>query len=411
MQKIIEAKEHVLAFLREIPLSNNTIKHYKRYLQSSVVAFCEANSIVDFSDDVMQAYAEEQMSKANNGEISVSVMVRHRKAAAMLADCMQGRQLVWEHKVFKGRKLCHQFEKSLNDFETYISQSLAHRTVQRYIGVARQFYAFVEQEKDNDLGKLTSNTIKDFIASVAPKNSASMQNIMGAIKKLTHFLTDNGNATISDEWKLFNPVPRRRKLLPCFTDKEVDAILASIDRSTPVGKRDYAIVMLALWAGFRCVDIVNLKKLDIDWNRNAINVIQQKTKVSIRAELPTKAGNALADYILNGRPETDSPYIFVRHNRPYCRISDSAGRDVMARCLSVAGIYHEAWDGKSFHALRRTFGTRLIRGGTPISFVSEMLGHKNPNSAVHYISLDTDGLRECCLDISMFTAKNGGGLI
>jgi len=93
MQKIMEAIECVLAFLRKIPLSSSSssIKQYKIYLRSSIVPYCEANCIGSFSDDEMQAYAEEQMAMAKNGEFSRSTMIHRRKAAALLADCMQGR--------------------------------------------------------------------------------------------------------------------------------------------------------------------------------------------------------------------------------------------------------------------------------------------------------------------------------
>lgn len=408
MQKITEAIECVLAFLQKIPLSNSSIKQYKIYLRSSIVPYCEANCIGFFSDDEMQVYAEEQMSKAKNGEFSRSTMIHRRKAAALLADCMQGRELVWEHKSFKQRKLCEYFEAILADYCTHISQSLALRTIRRHICIIGQFLVFIEQNSMQDFNKLTSKNVKDFIANATPSHKASMSMLTGATRKFLSYLSDTGLASINAEWNLINPAPRHRKLLPCFSDKETDAILNSVDRTTHIGKRDYAIIMLALWTGLRGVDILDLKRSDIDWNRKVINVVQGKTLVSIQKELSPGVGNAIADYILNGRPETDSPYIFVRHRRPHDRLSDAAGKDIMVRSLCEAGISHEAWDGKSFHALRRTFGTRLVRAGVPIRSVGEMLGHVNPNSAKRYVALDIDGLRVCCLDISMFRTKKVG---
>ena len=255
--------------------------------------------------------------------------------------------------------------------------------------------------------KLTTEIVKGFITNVAPNNKACMSTIIGAVKRFLSYLAENDLACININC-LVNPAPRHRKLLPCFTDKEADAVLNSVDRSTPIGKRDYAIIMLTLWTGFRCVDILNLKRLDIDWNRKVINIVQCKTVVSIRTELSPGVGNAIAVYILYGRPETDSPYIFVRHRRPYDRLSDYAGKDIMVRTLNEAGISHEAWDGKSFHAFRRTYGTRLVRAGIPIQTVGELLGHTDPNSAKKYVSLDIEGLRICCLDISMFETKKVG---
>ena len=348
------------------------------------------------------------MSKAKNGEFSKSTMIHRRKAAALLADCMQGRELVWKHKSFNQRTPCEYFEEILAEYCTHISKSLVIGTIRRHIGIIRQFLVFIEQNGVQNFNKLTSADVKDFIESAAPNNKSSMSMLTGAMKKFLSYLTDNGLTSINTEWNLINPAHRHQKLLPCFSDKEMDAILDSVDRTTAIGKRDYAIIIIALWTGLRGVDILDLKRSDIDWNSRLINVVQDKTVVGIQTKLSPEVGNAIADYILNGRPETDSPYIFVRHRRPYNRLSNTTGRDIMARLLFEAGISHDAWDGKSFHALRRTFGTRLVRAGVPIRFVGDMLGHANPDSAKRYVALDIEGLRICCLDISMFITKKGG---
>jgi len=408
MHKITAAVECVLAFLQKIPLSNSTIRQYKVYFQSSIVPYCDANCIGSFSDEEMQAYAEEQMSKARNGEFSKSTMIHRRKAAALLADCMQGRVLVWEQKSFKHEKLCEHFDEIAANYSTHISHSLAPRTVRRHICIIRQFLGFIEKNSMQNFNKLTSATVKAFIEGVAPSHKASMPTLTGAMKKFLSYLAGHGLVSINLEWSLISPAPRHRKLLPCFSDQQTDALLDSVDRTTPIGKRDYAILMIALWTGLRGVDILDLKRSDIDWNRKVIKVVQGKTGVGIQMGLSPGVGNAIADYILNDRPETDSPHIFVRHRRPHDRLSDFAGNDIMVRSLCKAGISHEAWDGKSFHALRRTFGTRLVRAGVPIRSVGEMLGHGNPNSAIRYIALDKEGLRLCCLDISMFRTKKVG---
>ena len=409
MQMIMEAIECVLAFLQKVPLSSASIKQYKIYLRSSIVPYCEANCIENFSDDEMQAYAKEQMSKAENGEFSKSTMIHRRKAAALLADCMQGRKLVWEQKSFKQRrKLCDYFEVILADYSTHISKSLSLRTIQGHICIIRQFLVFIEQNSMQNFNKLTSENVKDFIVNAAPNHKASISMLTGATRKFLSYLADTGLTSINAQWHLINPAPRHRKLLPCFSDKETEAILDSVDRTTPIGKRDYAILMIALWTGLRGVDILDIKRSDIDWNRKVINVVQSKTVVGIQTELSPGVGNAIADYILNGRPETDSQYIFVRHRRPHDRLSGFTCNDIMVRSLCKAGISHEAWDGKSFHALRRTFGTRLVRAGVPILSVGEMLGHANPNSAKRYVALDIYGLLVCCLGISLFRTKKVG---
>ena len=409
MQRIKDAAECVLEFIQNIPLSKSSIKQYRIHLRSRIIPYCEANRIENFLDDEMQAYAEEQMTRYRNGEFSKSTMSHRRRAAALLADCMQGRELVWTHKYFKQTKHClsEYCKEILANYHTYLVQFLAPRNIRRHIGIIKQFLVFIEQNDIDNLNMLTAEVVKDFIANVAPSNKGCMSTVIGAVKKFLLYLAETDLACINIDF-LINPAPRHRKLLPCFTDKETDAILNFVDRTTPIGKRDYAIIMLTLWTGLRCVDILNLKRLDVDWNRKVINIVQCKTAVSIQTELSPGVGNAIADYILNGRPETDSPYIFIRHRRPHDRLSDFAGKDLMVRTLNEAGVSHEAWDGKSFHAFRRTYGTRLVRAGIPVRTVGEMLGHTDPNSAKNYVALDIDGLRICCLDISMLKTKKVG---
>ena len=76
MEKIYEAIEDVLAFVRSIPLGKSSIKQYRIYLLNHIIPYCEANDIVDFTDDKMQVYAGEQMSRCENGEFSKSTMCR-----------------------------------------------------------------------------------------------------------------------------------------------------------------------------------------------------------------------------------------------------------------------------------------------------------------------------------------------
>ena len=120
MQTVTESIECVLEFLETIPLSKDTIRHYKSYMYSSVASFCDANGIVNFSDDELQNYTNEQTARANSGEFTLSTMVHRRKAAALLADCMQNRTLIWTHKAFKTGKLPDCLDDVLDDYRNHI---------------------------------------------------------------------------------------------------------------------------------------------------------------------------------------------------------------------------------------------------------------------------------------------------
>ena len=89
-------------------------------------------------------------------------------------------------------------------------------------------------------------------------------------------------------------------------------------------------------------------------------------------------------------------------------LEPTAFNGYLRKYMEAAGITRIGWDGKTFHALRRTAGTKMITSGVPVSTVSQILGHTNIESSKHYISLDTEKMRECCLDLgSMYTKKEG----
>jgi site-specific recombinase XerD len=408
MQKILNAVDCVLDFIHEIPLSSGTIDRYKTHYRRDIIPYCETNQLEMFSDDAMNCFMEKQKSRVSDGEISHDYALQLRKAASLLANHMHNRTLVWERKLYNKAKLCEYFDKILEDYTVHLSQYLSPRTVQNCVNYARRFFIFIEKCNVQDLSSLTSEHVGDFIAKTAPTHRGSMSNLTGAIKTILAYLSDLGLININAERYLFNPAPSHKKLLPCFTDDEAEAILNSVDKTTPLGKRDYAVMKTALWTGLRCVDIIGLKRTDIDWNRKVINVFQDKTEVYIQTELPVGVGNAIADYIMDGRPDTNSPYIFVRHNMPYSKLGVTSGNNIIRRYLEKAGVFHKAGDGKTFHAFRRTLGTRLVRAGIPIRSVAEMLGQLNINSAKRYISLDNQGLRICCLDISAFRTRKEG---
>lgn len=112
----------------------------------------------------------------------------------------------------------------------------------------------------------------------------------------------------------------------------------------------------------RVSDISELKITDISWTERTIRVIQKKTKVSLLLPLPVDAGNAIADYILHSRPRMDSPYVFLRILHPVSGISvnPTLFNVALREYVEAAGIDRTGWDGKSFHALRRTAGDKIL---------------------------------------------------
>ena len=120
-------------------------------------------------------------------------------------------------------------------------------------------------------------------------------------------------------------------------------------------------------------------------------------------------GNAIADYILESRPETESPYVFVRTIAPYSKLSDiGTGMNVIKRYRMDAGVIFSPGSGKGFHAFRRSMGTRMLVAGIPLPLISQVLGHQDGDSSKQYLSLDETMLSECCLGLQGIAPEKEG---
>jgi integrase len=168
------------------------------------------------------------------------------------------------------------------------------------------------------------------------------------------------------------------------------------------------MVALAVSTGLRCCDIVALRLDEIDWRRDEIALVQAKTSRPLVLPLSALAGNAVAEWILHGRPGCDAPEVFTRLQPPFVKLGKSTGPTLMRRRLARAGIDHVAGDGKSFHALRRATGTRLIESGAGQPLTAQILGQARINSARRYFALASEQLRQCCLPLEEFACAREG---
>jgi len=402
------AADAVLDFLEGIPVSASTVKYY-RSCYRTINKYCQNASIEHFCNDDAVNFNEFQMSRNEKGEIGWVYTLTLRKAAAMLADCMDGKELVWERRNYNPKYFCAEYGRVLSEFEDYIAPSLSPGSIRLIIQMTQQLLEYLEGLGMMDFRNLTLNDVRRFIINVSPRHKSSMVNLTWPIKKFISFLRDAGYSSIDSGQLVVYSSPKRLKVLPRFTEDETIALLSAIDTSTPLGKRDFAIMRLALGTGLRGEDIFGLRLTDIDWRKYEINVVQSKTGTHIALPLLPDVGNAVADYILNARPKADTPYVFLRHKKPHNWLGDGpAGAQIIKRYQENAGLSREAGDGKTFHAFRRTVGARLVQAETPLQSVAQQLGHKRIESTKRYIPLNDEMLRVCCMDISDYaTTKEG----
>ena len=220
----------------------------------------------------------------------------------------------------------------------------------------------------------------------------SKHDVCKHFKTLIKFLYDN--SYINSDFSLLIPQTKLPKYSPIpsvWSKDEISMLLNSYDLDTSLGKRNYAIVLLALNLGIRWCDIKNLKFENFNWNLNIIRFKQVKTNICIELPISEDIGNAIIDYIKNGRPLCNEPYIFVTHLKPYRQMSKTF---IPTRNLNVK-FDHK----KGIHSLRHTLASNLLKEETPLNIISSILGHVNSDTTTIYLKIDEKNLRNCFLSL------------
>ena len=155
------------------------------------------------------------------------------------------------------------------------------------------------------------------------------------------------------------------------------------------------MILLATVTGLRSVDIRRLAFSDIDWVNGEIRLVQSKTGNTLALPLTTDVGEAIQDYILNGRPASDLSNIFLSAKSPHVPLQDRG-------LYSAFNKYREKLGRPvcAVHGLRRAVGTNMVVAGIPVTTVAQVLGHSRISATKQYISLDSAHLKQCALDFT-----------
>jgi len=189
------------------------------------------------------------------------------------------------------------------------------------------------------------------------------------------------------------------KLPSTYSKEEIEKLLMTVERSSPSGKRNYAIIIIAARLGLRASDISRLRFGNLHWNTCTIEIQQIKTGKELVLPLLPDVGNAIIDYLRYGRPKSEEPYVFLTERPPYGPFTTSnVVTHVVQRAFSKAEINVK---GKRSgpHALRHSLGFRMLEQSTILPVISEVLGHENTESTRYYLRIDLQSMKQCLLDV------------
>jgi site-specific recombinase XerD len=385
--------DEVLAALSKLGLSEGSILQYTRYFRKMQRFFLE-NEASEYSEKLLDEYWLSVTQKAI--PYSQKYLSAIRKSIYIIRKYAEGEGVSCSFITRGIRYNPSQYFQELIDgsIEFFLLEGEIRKW---YSSVTRKFCCLLEERGISNFFSLRLFDVSQIMTIFGDSNSNSMGLVTSSISKFFLFLHMRDLCTLQIEPTLYTPC-KRRKLIPAYSDGEIRKILEACDKSTKIGKRNYAILLLATTCGLRRSDISGLTLSDIDWKSYVIRFSQKKTGKALSLPMPAETGNAVAEYILEGRQVgTQYNRVFLTSTAPVRPLESSAFNDLLSRICKKASI--PKIPGQDFHSLRRSAGTLMAVSGVPVTTISQVLGHSDCNSANRYISANP-AMISCSLDFT-----------
>lgn len=247
---------------------------------------------------------------------------------------------------------------------------------------------------------MTLSDIDEFLIECASRYARSTTaDIAGNVRSFARFLLSTGRISVDLAESVISPVQpkyeRPRRALPW---EDVQRLLRAVDTSSARGLRDHALLLMMSTYGFGAGEVIGLQLQDIDWRAATLKVVRPKTGVAFTLPLLPAVAKVLARYLRRGRPpQTPTRHLFVRMKMPFGPLSgSSAVRHILIKHARMAGL-DAPYLGS--HVLRHSNAARQIDVGTRPRVLSDLLGHRDPESVSAYVRIATESLREISLPV------------
>jgi len=289
-------------------------------------------------------------------------------------------------------------EQCAGEFERYLREErvLAEATIINYMPHIRGFLKHRFGNGTVKLSRLCAGDVVGFVQRQAPRLHPKRSKLMTtALRSFLQYARYCGEVT-ADLAAAVPVVPNwSRTTLPRgIMTEQVRQLLASINRRTAMGRRDYAILLLLARLGIRSSEVAFLDLDDIDWNLGQLNVRGKRGQCTELPLLP-EVGKAIAAYLRHGRPESASRRLFLRAKAPLRGFQGASGvGSVVRHSLKRAKVNAPTYGA---HQFRHGLATEMLRQGASLGEIGEILGHRHPQTTAIYAKVDIDALRTLAL--------------
>jgi len=272
-------------------------------------------------------------------------------------------------------------------------------TTEHYVKQSSYLMDYLAAQGMDDFTEVTLDTVNAYIRTLAGFSYKTVEQHICSLRAFFRFLYQEG--TVPDDLTAKMPMVKARKqtaIPSVWTHEELKQLIGAIDRGSPKGRRDYAIILIACRLGLRCTDIKNLCFENFNWTEKKLCFPQSKTGQPIELPLVPDVGWAVINYLKYGRPKVDSSRIFVRHMAPFLPFAEGDHLDQLIRAYMVKAHIPMRGKHRGMHSLRHTMASVLLEKDTPLPVISDIIGHLDTNSTAVYLKVDMERLAECPLD-------------
>lgn len=271
-----------------------------------------------------------------------------------------------------------------------------------------RFLIFLRHNGVENIDNITDKHIWGFLTSSGTNN----HHVVSTLRVMFNFWSEQKitKKNLAD-YLVFYKASKREKIPSYYSLEEINLIENTVDRTNQLGKRDYAILLLASRLGLRAADIANLRFANLDWENNQIIIEQQKTGNQLTLPLLIDVGNAIIDYLKHSRRKSTSQYIFLKDKPPYPPINSTTVSSAISQIIIKSKVSIDSRRHGS-HSMRHSLASNLLVSETPIPTITAILGHTTSESTKYYLKVDIKSLTKCALPVpsiseGFYNQKNG----
>ncbi len=389
--------------LLRLGYTKGSMAFYKRRWQT-ILTFAEEQGKTYYSERLGIDFVEKHfniLEKDFEGAL-IQREVQNLRVIRMLGDFQLHGTIL--RRYYKHKEILHNqyFIKVINDFKQYcVDKDYSTVTIGHYTKQSAKFLDYADSQRLLSCSEINLTLINNYIKTFAGYTYKTVEQQLCSLRTFFKYLHINGFTTIDYSSKIPMVQSRRQTRIPSiWPANDLKKLIAAIDRGNPMGKRDYAIILLACRLGLRISDIKKLTFSNFRWEDKQLVFVQSKTRTNLSLPLIQDVGWAVIDYLKYGRPNVETPYVFIRHLAPFLPFSeDDHLHQMIVKYMRVAHIPVSSKRRVGMHSLRHTLASVLLENDTPLPTISDILGHINTESTAVYLKVDIKKLKECSLDI------------